>query len=62
MKETRPFQIPGMTPWLCEYTGQDGHKYGITLYGSDPDQIERDYCVSLWGLVVVGQLIATIEG
>ena len=51
--------IAGMTPWVCSYIGADGHTYGITLYGTDPDQILEDNCDLLEGLDVEGQLVAT---
>lgn len=61
MKERKPIHVPGMKPWACEYTGADGLRYGIILYGSDPDQIEADHCERLWGLIVVGELLSIVE-
>lgn len=60
MGEKPARQLPGMKPWACQYI-KDGVSFGIILYGSDPDQIEADHCETLWGLQVVGELLATIE-
>ena len=32
----------GMEPWLCRIV-IDGKTYGITLYATDPKQIEEDF-------------------
>lgn len=61
MRETKPQHLPHMKPWACEYTAADGLRYGIILYGSDPDQIEADHCANLWGLIVVGELLSIFE-
>ncbi len=54
---TPPFHIPGLVPFVCEYVGDDGRIYGITLYASDPDQIERDWP----DIEVIGTLIGTVD-
>lgn len=53
-------QLPGMKPWACEYIGQDGHRYGITLYGSDPEQVVNDNCDTLHDLKVLGESMGEI--
>lgn len=52
--------IAGLKPWACTYDGQDGARYGITLYGSDPNQVLEDNCESLPGLTVDGELDSII--
>lgn len=51
-------KIAGMTPWVCSYDGPNG-RYGITLYGTDPQQVLNDNCDVLPGLKVDGELICT---
>ena len=49
--------VAGMIPWICSYDGPDG-RYSITLYGSNADQVLKDNCATLPGLVVDGVLKA----
>lgn len=56
--------IGGMIPWLCSYDN-DGSRFSITLYGTDPQQVLENNCSSLSGLTVDGQLMMVskpIEG
>ncbi|QGH74947.1 hypothetical protein MAL1_00201 [Bacteriophage DSS3_MAL1] len=55
--ETPP--IAGMIPWACTYF-KDGKPFGITLYGSDEDQVLQDNCAELPGLRIDGRLLASI--
>lgn len=52
--------IGGMETWVCSYS-QGGVRFGITLYGTDPEQILEDNCDALPDLVIEGRLIATAE-
>lgn len=56
---TQAKTIAGMIPWVCSYKGTDGLTYGLTLHGTDPDQIIEDNCDQLPSLTVEGQLIAS---
>ena len=50
-----------LTPWVCTYR-VDGVPYGIKLYATDPEQIERDF-KELFdsGVRVDGRFIGVIE-
>ena len=39
LKEAKP--VAGMKPWACSYEGDDGLRYGITLFGTDREQVEQ---------------------
>jgi len=43
--------IGPLIPWCCTHF-IDGVAYGIVLYATNPDQIERD-----WGIRVDGRLV-----
>lgn len=51
--------VAGMKPWACTYI-KDGEKFGITLYGTDAEQVLEDNCDRLDGLSVEGELAAKI--
>jgi hypothetical protein len=53
---TPPPHLPGMTAWACT-RWQDGIAYAITLYASDPEQIERDWP----SIRVEGRLLGWID-
>lgn len=55
-EERSPLSIRSMTPWACSYDGADGHRYCITLHGSDPEQVMNDNCDTLPGLTIDGVL------
>jgi hypothetical protein len=50
-------KLAGMTPWVCSYDGPDGQRYGITLYGTDAQQVLNDNCGELPGFQVDGELV-----
>ena len=50
--------IGGMKPWACSYD-KGGVRYGITLYGTSPDQVLEDNCDTLPGLTVDGEQVST---
>ena len=51
-------RIAGMKPWACSFDGKDG-RYGITLYGTDMQQVLDDNGADLPGLSVDGELAMT---
>ena len=53
MREAR--NIGPLTPWVCTLR-IDGIGYGITLYATDPEQIEADHP----NVTVDGRLIAEV--
>jgi len=54
-------QLIGLKPWVCIYR-IDGLTYGITLYATNPEQIERDFFdFGEMGVVVEGELIGTFD-
>lgn len=54
-------KIAGMSPWACSYT-LEGLTYGLTLYATSPEQLERDWAeLGETGLYVEGKLIGTVE-
>lgn len=54
--------IGGMVPWACQYTSRDGRHMAITLYGTNPDQIEADHIAEYPDLIVLGEIIGTAKG
>lgn len=54
--------IGGMVPWACQYTSRDGRHMAITLYGTDPEQIEADHIAEYPDLIVLGEIIGTARG
>ena len=46
-----------LIPWVCTFKAPDGLLYGLTLYATDPEQIEED-----WPFVTVeGRLIEILD-
>lgn len=60
-EERSPMTLGPFTPWLCEYQGDDGTN-GITLRGTDPEQVWTANKDRLPGLRVIGVLHETIDG
>lgn len=48
--------IGPLCAWVCSYW-KDGVEYGVTLYATDPDQIERGHP----GIIVRGQLVGVLD-
>ena len=57
--------LAGMDWWVCSYWMVEDDiliEYGLTLPGTDPNQIERDFFdYGQCGIKVVGKHIGTIE-
>lgn len=49
----------GMYPYACSYT-KDGDRYGITLFGCDPESVVENNCDVLENLKVDGVLDSVI--
>lgn len=54
--------IAGMKPWACSYTKDGSTRFGITLYGTDAQQVLNDNCADLDGLRVDGEVVSTSRG
>ena len=55
---SRPVKVAGMTAWVCTYKF-NGTRLSVTLYATDPDQIEQDF--QSLGMVVEGRLLEVFD-